>query len=156
MVLLDGALALMILLAGAALLGAHHVLLIAAGLLAGGIALLVTHGHVVWRDRRPAAVPAGDGRTAVEESLDVAPAEPLAVAPMDRRTAASVVLGAAGLFLFNAVFGAIALGLGITALRRGAPGRWGRPGAVAGIVLGAADFVVLAVLLVGRAHRYVG
>jgi hypothetical protein len=61
-----------------------------------------------------------------------------------------VILGAAGLFIFNAVFGAIAAVLGVAALRRGTPGRWGRPGAITGIVLGIADYIVLAVVLIGR------
>ncbi|WP_433305665.1 hypothetical protein ACQP2F_18685 [Actinoplanes sp. CA-030573] len=141
MLLLDLALALMLVVAGTALLGAHHLLLIAAGLVALAVALVVTHGHVVLRRR----VPARAGT-----AVDVAPADRLAVAPMDGRTATAVALGATGLFLFNAVFGAIAIGLGLSALRRGAPGRWGRPGAVAGIVLGIADFLVLLIMLAVR------
>ena len=149
MAMLDGALVLTIVLAGAATLSPHHLLLLAAGLVAGVIALLVTYGHVVVRSRRPSRVPTSAGG-----SLDVEPAEPLAVAPMDGRTAAAVILGAAGIFLFNPVFGAIAIGLGGSALRRGTPGRWGRPGAVAGIVLGVADYVVLCFVIAGRVSSH--
>ena len=145
MLLLDGALALMIVLTGTAMLGVHHLLLLLAGVAAGAIALLVTYGHVVLRRPAPRREPARVGG-----SLDVVPAEPLAVAPMDGRTATSVVLGAMGLFLFNAVFGAFAIGLGLASLRRGAPGRWARPGAVAGIVLGVADYLVLLLLVATR------
>ena len=56
-------------------------------------------------------MPVAAGRT-----VDVVPAEPLAVTPMDDRTAAAVAFGAMGLFLFNAVFGALAVGLGVAAL----------------------------------------
>ena len=57
-----------------------------------------------------------------------------------------VLLGAVGLFLFNLVFGPIAIGIGVAALRRGTrPGR-DRATAVASIALGAADLAVLLVL----------
>jgi hypothetical protein len=145
MVLLDGALALIIILAGTALLSPHHVLMLTAGLVVGAVALLMTHGRVVLRRRREQRVPVAAGRVP-----DVVPAEPLAVTPTDDRTAAAVAFGAMGLFLFNAAFGALAIGLGVAALRRGTPGRWGRPGALTAIVLGVADFAVLAVLIAGR------
>jgi hypothetical protein len=145
MLLLDGALALMIVLTGTAMLGAHHLLLLLAGVAAGIIALLITYGHVVRRRRDPRREPARVGGP-----LDVVPAEPLAVAPMDGRTATSVILGAMGLFVFNAVFGAFALGLGLATLRRGAPGRWARPGAIAGVLLGVADYVVLLLMIATR------
>jgi hypothetical protein len=145
MLLLDAALVLMIVLSGTALLGAHHMLLLFAGVAAGAVALLVTYGHVVRRRPAPRREPAKVGGP-----LDVVPAEPLAVAPMDGRTATSVILGAVGLFLFNAVFGAFAIGLGLASLRRGAPGRWARPGAIAGVVLGVADFLVLLLMVATR------
>jgi hypothetical protein len=67
---------------------------------------------------------------------------------------AGVLLGAVGLFIFNLVFGPLAIGLGVTALRRGArPGAWraglpraGRAMAWASVVLGAADVAVLLAL----------
>jgi hypothetical protein len=78
-----------------------------------------------------------------------------------------VLLGGAGLFIFNVVFGPIAIGLGLTALRRGAgaraagagaggPGAAGagaadRAAAVISVVLGVADLAVLAVLVLGSA-----
>src|SRR5690349_384118 len=142
MVLLDGALALAIILAGTALLSTHHVLMLCGGVVVGGIALLMTYGRVVLRRHRAQRTPVAAGR-----ALDVVPAEPLAVTPMDDRTAAAVAFGATGLFLFNAVFGALAVGLGVAALHRGTPGRWGRPGAWTAIVLGIADFAVLVILI---------
>jgi hypothetical protein len=76
---------------------------------------------------------------------------------LDGRAVASVTLGAAGLFLFNVVFGPIAIGLGIVAARatRGGDantGRRNRAAGVTGIVLGVADLVVLAVLVAARIH----
>jgi hypothetical protein len=66
---------------------------------------------------------------------------------IDGRTAASLTCGATGLFMFNIVFGPIAIVLGALALRRGTAGDLGRAGAVLGILLGVADLVVLAVML---------
>jgi hypothetical protein len=78
---------------------------------------------------------------------------------LDGRAVASVTIGAVGLFLFNVVFGPIAIGLGIVATRaaRGSEtgtgaGRRNRIAAVTGIVLGVADLVVLAVLVAARVH----
>jgi hypothetical protein len=76
---------------------------------------------------------------------------------LDGRAVASVTIGAVGLFLFNVVFGPIAIGLGIVATRaaRGSDtgtGRRNRTAAVTGIVLGVADLVVLAVLVAARVH----
>ena len=71
MLLLDGALALMIVLTGTAMLGAPHLLLLVAGVAAGVVALLVTYGHVVLRRPAPRREPARVGG-----SLDVVPAEP--------------------------------------------------------------------------------
>jgi hypothetical protein len=78
-------------------------------------------------------------------------------ARLDGRAAASVTIGAVGLFLFNVVFGPIAIGLGIVAARsaRGVEagaGRRNRVAGVIGIVLGVADLVVLAVLVAARVH----
>ena len=67
--------------------------------------------------------------------------------------AVSVLLGAVGLFIFNLIFGPLAIGLAVAALRRQAgPGRHPasartRAGAWAGLVLGAADLIVLVVLI---------
>jgi hypothetical protein len=78
---------------------------------------------------------------------------------LDGRAAASVTIGAVGLFLFNIVFGPIAIGLGIVATlaARGGDsgadaGRRNRAAGVIGIVLGVADLVVLAVLVAARVH----
>nr|WP_275941370.1 hypothetical protein [Planosporangium flavigriseum] len=58
--------------------------------------------------------------------------------------------GAVGLFLFNVVFGPIAIVLGVAAARRARPGRPGRVAALAGIGLGIADLVVFAVLVASK------
>ncbi|BCJ40697.1 hypothetical protein GCM10010168_73150 [Actinoplanes ianthinogenes] len=124
-----------VLLAGPVTLTGHPWLCLTLGVLAGAASLVVTHGHVVLRRRQRALV------------TTVAPRDELAVAPVDGRTGAAVAFGAAGLFLFSLVFGGFAIGLGVAALRRGTPGRWGRPLARLAILLGAADLVVLAALL---------
>jgi hypothetical protein len=59
---------------------------------------------------------------------------------------AGVLLGAVGLFIFNVVFGPIAIGLGVSALKRGVRPGAGRVMALASVVLGVADVVVLLVL----------
>ena len=78
--------------------------------------------------------------------------------PEPARTVAavSVLFGAVGLFVFNLIFGPLAIGLAVTALRRlasdPAPAR-ARAAAWAGLALGAADLIVLAVLLaISLAH----
>jgi hypothetical protein len=68
----------------------------------------------------------------------------------DDRIVGSLVLGVAGLFLFNVVFGPLAVVLGLWALRRPANGRRGRRFAALGVLLGLADLVVLAVLVTVR------
>lgn len=65
--------------------------------------------------------------------------------------AVSVLLGAVGLVIFNLIFGPLAIGLAVAAFRRQAgPGRHpasARAGAWAGLALGAADLIVLVVLI---------
>jgi hypothetical protein len=85
---------------------------------------------------------------------DVVAEDSLTALPLDGRTAAAVIFGTAGLFLFNVVFDAFAIGLGVAAVRRGAPGRWGRPAALAAVLLGIADLLVLAILLVTRTSAH--
>lgn len=74
------------------------------------------------------------------------------VAGYDDRAVASIALGLAGLFFFNVVFGPIAIALGAVAAHRfraGTPsGNLGR----AGVALGVADLLVLAVLVAVRVH----
>jgi hypothetical protein len=65
----------------------------------------------------------------------------------------AVLLGVAGLFVFNIVFGPLAIGVGTAALRRRTSTGWARAAALAGVALGAADLIVLAVLVtVSLAH----
>ncbi|MGD0556600.1 MAG: hypothetical protein ABSA93_16695 [Streptosporangiaceae bacterium] len=59
------------------------------------------------------------------------------------------LLGTAGLFMLNLVFGPIAIGLGVTALRRHVAG----PVALVAIALGAAD-VILELVLAGLWFRH--
>ncbi|WP_344612045.1 hypothetical protein [Dactylosporangium salmoneum] len=70
----------------------------------------------------------------------------------DDRIVASLAFGAAGLFFFNVVFGPLAVVLGLWALRRPAVTGRGRFFAGLGVVLGLADLVVLAVLVVASAR----
>ena len=66
---------------------------------------------------------------------------------------AAVLFGVVGLFVFNIVFGPLAIGVGTAALRRRTPMGWARAAALAGVALGAADLIVLAVLVaVSLAH----
>jgi hypothetical protein len=86
--------------------------------------------------------------------------------PAGTLASVSVLLGAVGLFVFNLIFGPLAIGLAVAALRRSGPPstphrsgppstphRSGPPStphrvvAWAGLVLGAADLLVLAALL---------
>ena len=72
-----------------------------------------------------------------------------AVAPETGASIASagVLLGVTGLFILNLVFGPLAIGLGATAIRRGVRPGLPRATALASILLGAADLVVLLVLV---------
>lgn len=62
-----------------------------------------------------------------------------------------LLLGAIGLFVLNLVFGPLAIGLGVTALRHTASRHGGssRGAAVIAIALGVADVAVLAALALG-------
>jgi flagellar motor component MotA len=73
------------------------------------------------------------------------------LARIDDRAAAALVCGVVGLFLFNVVFGPIAIGLGLRSARRNA-GEGQSRAALLGIALGLADLVVLAVLVAGKVH----
>jgi hypothetical protein len=73
-------------------------------------------------------------------------------ARLDDRAAAALLSGAVGLFLFNVVFGPLAIVLGAIAVRRGGPGRLGRAAALLAIALGIADLVVLVILVASRVH----
>jgi hypothetical protein len=72
--------------------------------------------------------------------------------PASRLAWSGVLLGGAGLFIFNVVFGPIAIGLGLTALRRGAGARaTDRAAGVISVVLGVADLAILVVLVLNSA-----
>jgi hypothetical protein len=63
------------------------------------------------------------------------------------RAAAALTCGVAGLFMFNVVFGPLAIVLGATAARREPRGR---TAGLVGVALGVADLVVLGVLVAVR------
>jgi hypothetical protein len=77
--------------------------------------------------------------------------------PAGRLAWSGVLLGGAGLFIFNLVFGPIAIGLGLTALRRGAGARGAgaratdQAAGVISVVLGVADLAILLVLVLNSA-----
>jgi membrane-associated protease RseP (regulator of RpoE activity) len=71
---------------------------------------------------------------------------------LEGRATAALACGVVGLFLFNIVFGPIAIVLGFMAARRYVRGTLGWVAGLIGIALGVADLVVLAVLLAGRIH----
>jgi hypothetical protein len=153
--LLAGAMVLLVITTGTATLSGHPVVMIVLGALLAGAVLLLTRGREIRArrraDRRPAtALVAADRQDPTGPVTDVVPEDALTAVPLDGRTAAAVTLGVAGLFLFNIMLGPLAVGLGLGALRRGTPGRWGRPAARAAVLLGIADLVVLAVLLAMR------
>ncbi|MFG2057642.1 hypothetical protein ACGFI9_26830 [Micromonospora sp. NPDC048930] len=71
-------------------------------------------------------------------------------ARLDGRAAAALMLGGAGMFIFNIVFGPLAIVLGLRAARDPRGGRFGRLGGRLGVVLGILDLAILAVLLISR------
>ncbi|WP_412742736.1 hypothetical protein [Krasilnikovia sp. MM14-A1004] len=161
MELLTGALALLVIMTGTAMLSGHPFIMIALAALSGAVALLLTRGREIRARRRvrgtlPPPPARRDATTAArtmvvtEVVTDVAPEDELNPIPLDGRTAAAVMCGTVGLFLFNPLFGPLAIGLGVAALRRGTPGRWGRPAAVVAVLLGLADLLVWTALLLSR------
>ncbi|WP_412739554.1 hypothetical protein [Krasilnikovia sp. MM14-A1259] len=160
MELLTGTMALLVIATGTAMLSGHPVIMILLAALLGAAALVLTRGREIRARRRirwtvPARVAARPDTAAAAPTVvatdvmvkDVVPEDGLNPVPLDGRTAAAVMCGTVGLFLFNPLFGPLAIGLGVAALRRGTPGRWGRPAAVAAILLGLADLLVWAILL---------
>lgn len=131
---------------------------IVAGAVLGGLTLLLTRGRLVLvrrgRDRRaaPALVQAGAGAGADATSrpaqVGVVDKGDLTVVPLDSRTSSALACAVTGLFMFNLIFGALGIVLGLIALRRGTPGRWGRPAAVTAVALGLIDLIVLAAIMI--------
>jgi hypothetical protein len=66
---------------------------------------------------------------------------------LDDRAVASLTLGVAGLFFFNILFGPAAIVLGAFAAHRRRAHRASRAAGLAGIALGVADLLVLAVIM---------
>jgi hypothetical protein len=139
---------------GTASLSGHLLLALGLGVVVPGLALLFTRGHLVRvrrRIRRPRTDAApGGAATTTATVTEVVPDDELAPVPLDSRTAAAVTCGLAGLFMFNVLFGPAAIALGLRAVKRGAPGRWGVPAAIAGITLGLLDLLILVALLAAR------
>lgn len=69
---------------------------------------------------------------------------------LDDRAVASLTLGVAGLFFFNLLFGPAAIVLGAFAVHRRREHAPSRAAGLAGIALGVADLVVLAVLIAAQ------
>jgi hypothetical protein len=82
----------------------------------------------------------------------VARTEPVRAARLDDRAVAALAFGAAGLFMFNIVFGPFAIVLGAASARRHRSAGRQRTAAVIGVVLGVADLLVLAVLVASKIH----
>jgi hypothetical protein len=140
---------------GTASLSGHLLLALGLGVVVPGLALLFTRGHLVRvrrRVRRPVAGAAPGTATATTTVTEIVPDDELAPVPLDGRTAAAVSCGLAGLFMFNILFGPAAIALGLGAMRRGAPGRWGAPAAIAAVTLGLVDLVILVALLTARVN----
>jgi hypothetical protein len=57
----------------------------------------------------------------------------------------AVLFGVAGLFVFNVIFGPLAIGIGVAAYRRRTASARAGTAALAGVTLGVLDLVVLAV-----------
>ena len=74
------------------------------------------------------------------------------VGRLDDRAVAALTLGAAGLFFFNIVFGPTAIALGAIAAHRHRAGTPSRHAGLAGVALGVADLLVLAVLVAAQVH----
>ena len=72
---------------------------------------------------------------------------------LDDRAVASLTLGVAGLFFFNLLFGPAAIVLGAFAAHRRRDHAPSRRAGLAGIALGVADLLVLAVLVAVQIHH---
>ena len=66
---------------------------------------------------------------------------------------ASLTLGVAGLFFFNVLFGPTAIVLGAIAAHRARAHSPSRTAGLAGVALGVADLLVLAVLMAVQLHH---
>lgn len=127
---------------------------IVAGAVLGGLTLLLTRGRLVLvrrgRDREaaPAPVQAGADATSRPAQVGVVDKGDLTVVPLDSRTSSALACAVTGLFMFNLIFGTLGIVLGLISLRRGTPGRWGRPAAVTAVALGLIDLIVLAAIMV--------
>lgn len=83
---------------------------------------------------------------------DAASARPRYAESARSMAGVALLLGLAGLFVFNIVLGPLAIGIGAATLRR-RPSPRTRAIALAGLVFGAADLIMLAVLVtVSLAH----
>ena len=121
--------------------------------------------QTITRGAAHEAAPSAEPTTAQPTRTEIAPpaaaepttaepttAEPTAAAPSrsypesaGSMASVAVLFGLAGLFVFNVVFGPLAIGVGVAAYRRrSATGRT-RTIALAGVTLGVLDLVVLAV-----------
>lgn len=127
---------------------------IVAGAVLGGLTLLLTRGRLVLvrrgRDREVAPPPAQAGADATSRPAQVGVVDKgdLTVVPLDSRTSSALACAVTGIFMFNLIFGTLGIVLGLISLRRGTPGRWGRPAAVTAVALGLIDLIVLAAIMI--------
>jgi hypothetical protein len=113
------------------------------------------HQTITRGPARPEVPSTGNsGRTAADSPAprDAASGRPRYAESARSMAGVALLLGAAGLFIFNIVLGPLAIGIGAATLRR-RPSPRTRAIALAGLAFGAADLVVLAVLVaVSLAH----
>lgn len=88
---------------------------------------------------------AGSARSSAPRKA--APSRPACTESARSMAGVAVLLGVAGLFVFNVVFGPLAIGVGAAALRRESASPRTRTVALGGLALGVADLVLLAVLV---------
>lgn len=110
----------------------------------------ITRAAALSRPAEPEAgradAAAGEPRPAAA-SAGTRPVSARAAESVRSMAGVAVLFGAAGLFVFNVIFGPLAIGLGVAALRRHHASERTRALALIGAVLGVADLIVLAVLV---------
>jgi hypothetical protein len=84
--------------------------------------------------------------------MTTAKPSPAPAARFDDRAAAALTCGVAGLFMFNIVFGPLAIVLGTIAARRTRRGSPRHTMALLGVALGVTDLFVFALLVASRLH----
>jgi hypothetical protein len=108
--------------------------------------------QTITRGASHEVAPPAEPMTAQPARVPVAPPatpKPAPAAPAESAgsmAGVAVLFGVAGLFVFNVVFGPLAIGVGVAACRRRTATAGTRALALAGAALGLADLIVLAVI----------